>query len=225
MASYVRDCHKTPARNDFIECELSQQEFLTKFFKIGAQENVQYSWAKLYKKELFESVRFPIGLTCEDIVTTFQIALRSKKIAYSTNIVYFYYLNPSSITEMEFSDQKFDLLKVWDKVCQEAYQFDERWILSKALFNRKRADFGILMDLAVSKNSLGQKIKYLPKVKKNIFDLRKNVFELCNSDVPFSRKIFIICFSINYPICLFILHYISKLRYRVMRESEKNILK
>ena len=218
IASHIRTYgQENLTENDYTEYELTQQEFLARFFKIGTQEDVQYVVAKLYKRELFDGIRYPVGLTCEDIPVTFQVALCSKRIAYSTNIVYFYYFNPRSITGIGFSNQKFDLIKVWDVVCQNAYQSGEKWIIAAALSNRKRADFGILMDLAISDIPLSEKLQYLEKVKRNIFDLRENALALCKANIPLSRKMFIICFSMNYPICLCILHCISKAGYRIKK--------
>lgn len=224
IASHIRTCgQEYLTENDYAEYELTQREFLARFFKISTQENVQYAWAKLYKRELFNVIRYPVGLTCEDIPVTFQVALRSKKIAYSTNIVYFYYFNPGSITRIGFSNQKFDIIKAWDVVCQNAYQSGEKWIIAAALSNRKRADFGILMDLAISNITLKEKFKYLPRLKENRAALKKNMFELCKAKIPLSRKIFIICFSRNYQVCLYALHFISKLKYRMTKKRNKEV--
>lgn len=220
MAAYVRtranekrDC----LRHDYMECELTQLEFLSKLFKIGTQENVQFAWAKLYKSELFDNIQYPAGVIFEDVPTTFHIAVGSGKIAYSSHVIYYYYVNPNSITEENFNDRKFDLIKVWDMVCEKACQNTNEWILAQAIINRKRADFGVLMKLAISNITLKEKQTYLLKAKKNISDLKKNAGELYRSKIPFSRKIFIACFSINYPICLRILHCISLIKFKLQR--------
>lgn len=56
------------------------------------------AWMKLYKRELFDEIRFPEGLLHEDEATTYQVYYRSKKIAVSDKFVYAYYSNPESIT-------------------------------------------------------------------------------------------------------------------------------
>lgn len=220
MAAYVRtrayrkkDC----LQHDYVECELTQLEFLSKFFKIGTQENVQFAWAKLYKSELFDNIQYPTGVIFEDVPTTFHIAVYSGKIAYSTHIIYYYYFNPDSITEEKFNDRKFDLIKVWDMVCEKACQNENEWILAQAIINRKRADFGVLMELAISNITLKEKKTYLLKINRSISDLKKSAGELCRSKIPLSRKIFIVGFSINYPICLRILHCISILKYKLQK--------
>ncbi len=220
MAAYVRTRaygKKDRLWHDYVECELSQSEFLSKFFKIGTQENVQFAWAKLYKSELFDNIRYPTGVVFEDVPTMFHIAVYSEKIAYSTHIIYYYYFNPDSITEEKFNDRKFDLIKVWDMVCESACQNKNEWILAQAIINRKRADFGVLMELAISNITLKEKQTYLLKINGNISDLKKNAADLYRCKIPLSRKIFIAAFSINYPICLRILHCISLLKYKLQK--------
>lgn len=211
MAANIRVHQRQKQEQDgYLERELTQREFLTKLFKIGTQENVQYAWAKLYKKELFDSVRFPEGLIDEDVPTTFRVALKSAKIAYSTKIAYFYFCNPGSITDEGFNDRKFDLLTVWDIVCEEAKKQGDPWVADGALMNRKRADFGILMDLAISGIPLRSKREYLKKAKGSISALRKNAHELYKADIPLSRKFFIFCFSKSYHLSFLLLHCVSK---------------
>lgn len=222
MAAYIRtqtygkkDC----LQHNYVECGLTQSEFLSKFFKIGTQENVQFAWAKLYKSELFNNIRYPTGVVFEDIPTTFYISLYSGKIAYSTHVIYYYYFNPDSITKERFNDRKFDLIKVWNMVCKRAFQNGNEWIVAQAIINRKRADFGILMDLAISNIAFKEKKTYLLKVKTNISDLKKSTVELCRSKIPLSRKVFIVGFSINYPICLRIIHCISIVKYKLQKRG------
>lgn len=217
MAALVRTDGSTHLQQDnYDELLLSQQQFLSKFYKIGTQENVQYAVAKLYKRELFETIRYPVGLTCEDVPTTYQIVLHSTKIAYSTKIIYFYRYNENSITGTGFTDEKFDLIKVWDIVCKYAYQTEDDHIIAEAEINRKRADFGILMDLAISNISWSEKRKYFEKVKTNISDLKNNMSVLCQANIPLSRKVFIVFFSVNYWLSVFCLHFMSKL-FRLIR--------
>ena len=53
---------------------------------------------KLYKKELFDNIRFPIGKINEDTFTTYKIISECSKIAYIDKLVYYYVYRPSSIT-------------------------------------------------------------------------------------------------------------------------------
>ena len=53
------------------------------------------SWGKLYKKNLFSTLRFPKG---KDEFTTYILFYKSKKIVYTSEILYYYYQRADSIT-------------------------------------------------------------------------------------------------------------------------------
>lgn len=55
------------------------------------------SCGKLYKKHLFSTLRFPIGKFHEDEFTTYILFYNSKKIVYTSEILYYYYQRAGSI--------------------------------------------------------------------------------------------------------------------------------
>ena len=57
------------------------------------------SCGKLYKKELFNNVRFPIGKCHEDEFTSHLLISKASKVAYSNRTMYFYYQRADSITK------------------------------------------------------------------------------------------------------------------------------
>lgn len=201
MAEYTRKENSRIPQNEE-QVLWSQREFLRYFFKLGTQLNVQYAWGKLYRAELFQGIRYPLGLTAEDVPTTFEIALRCKKIVYSTKIIYHYSINPDSITGQSFSEKNFDLLTVWDLVCEKASSSKDKWIIQGAYLNRKRADFGILSELALANIPYSEKIKYLPQAFRLQKELKKNAVLLYKSKIPFSRKMLIFIYCISYPTVL-----------------------
>ena len=69
------------------------------------------AWAKLYRRELFENVRFPIGRYHEDVYTTYKLVDCSKRIVVIPEVVYIYRYNQESITNETFSEKKLDLIK------------------------------------------------------------------------------------------------------------------
>ena len=75
-----------------------------------------YSVNKLYKKELFENLRYPVGKIYEDTVLSVQIFSKCNKIAYSPAILYYYFRNPGSITFQKFSMKDMDIIDSGDFV-------------------------------------------------------------------------------------------------------------
>ena len=64
------------------------------------------AWAKLYKRELFDTVRYPVGRVAEDAFTTYKLYLQSEKIIYLNEPLYYYRLRPNSIS-MTWNEQWF----------------------------------------------------------------------------------------------------------------------
>lgn len=56
------------------------------------------SWCKLYKKSLFNSIRFPAGKICEDWYTIYKIFDKANKIVYDSTPLYYYYQRENSIS-------------------------------------------------------------------------------------------------------------------------------
>nr|MBP3258865.1 glycosyltransferase family 2 protein [Bacilli bacterium] len=68
------------------------------------------AWAKLYKKELFNKIKFPVGRLYEDSATTYKLVDESKVIAVNTKPIYYYIIKPNSITNCSFNKKKLDLI-------------------------------------------------------------------------------------------------------------------
>lgn len=60
------------------------------------QEN--YAWNKLYRAELWDGVRFPVGLNFEDIATIYKTFEGAGSIAFLRNPKYYYCIRPDSIS-------------------------------------------------------------------------------------------------------------------------------
>lgn len=54
-------------------------------------------WNKIYKRELFNNIRFPKGIEAEDLHTTYKLFYKAKKIAFTEYIGYYYYIRKDSI--------------------------------------------------------------------------------------------------------------------------------
>ena len=65
------------------------------------------AWDKLYHRSLFREIRYPLGKICEDVPTTYRIALNAGKIAMCDKPVYNYFHRPGSITTASVSEKTF----------------------------------------------------------------------------------------------------------------------
>ena len=69
------------------------------------------AWGKMYKKELFEKIKFPSNMLYEDAATTYKLVDLSEKIAVNSQPVYNYVIRNNSISNCEFNEKKLDLIK------------------------------------------------------------------------------------------------------------------
>ncbi|MDX2776122.1 glycosyltransferase family 2 protein [Streptomyces caniscabiei] len=84
----------------------------------AALENMLYqkdvttsAWGKLYKRSLFEGVRYPKGKICEDLDTTYKLFSRSRTVVINTAIKLFYQQRTDSIINAQFSPKRMDALQ------------------------------------------------------------------------------------------------------------------
>lgn len=62
---------------------------------------------KLYKREIFENLRFTEGIIHEDDDIFFELVAHTKRISIIDTVLYFYYMSPSSIMREELSEKEF----------------------------------------------------------------------------------------------------------------------
>lgn len=79
-------------------------------YMTGAGNNVRWitSWNKLYRKSLFENIKFVKGKIFEDEFITHKILYNCKKISYHPGELYYYVQRPNSIINSAFTLKNFD---------------------------------------------------------------------------------------------------------------------
>ena len=65
------------------------------------------AWDKLYHRSLFREIRYPVGKICEDVPTTYRIALDAGQAAMCDRPLYNYFHRPGSITTASVSEKTF----------------------------------------------------------------------------------------------------------------------
>lgn len=80
------------------------------------------AWAKLYKTNLFNNVRFPEGRVFEDSATTYKLIDKSKIVVLNSKPIYNYIIRKSSISNNTFSNKKMDLIISTKEMCNYIVQ-------------------------------------------------------------------------------------------------------
>lgn len=67
---------------------------------------------KLFNRNIFETLRFPLGLLHEDTAIILQAYFNSDRICMTDAVLYYYYLSQNIIMRSSFTEKNLDILKV-----------------------------------------------------------------------------------------------------------------
>ncbi|MBQ4600625.1 MAG: glycosyltransferase [Oscillospiraceae bacterium] len=74
----------------------------------GAYTNQTALWSKIYRRKLWEDIRFPVGQVYEDEMQTYKVCLKAKKILETEDILYHYVKRENSIITAESPKKMLD---------------------------------------------------------------------------------------------------------------------
>ncbi len=74
---------------------------------------MNYSWAKCYKKELWDGIEFPVSHLYEDVETIYKTFLKAKKIYVSNQPIYNYAIRPGSISQSKLEGRNRHLKRAY----------------------------------------------------------------------------------------------------------------
>ena len=77
-------------------------------FYVQHNVNAIVAWGKLYRKECFAGIRYPVGRLHEDEFTTHKLLFACDKIAVIPEPLYAYYQNPEGITKSQWTEKRLD---------------------------------------------------------------------------------------------------------------------
>lgn len=136
------------------------------------------SCAKLYKKELFYNVRFPVGRLHEDQFTTYRLMYYANKIVEDGRCMYCYYVNSESITHKTFSVKRYDDIDALDQAI--AFFCDHHEImLAEAATQRRQS---ILAKYSIMARSAGIYASIPKKFKLSFFTAERTLYAIHGED-------------------------------------------
>ena len=128
----VFDDHRNVLGNGHEEC-LTAEECIRKM--LYHRDVDTSAWAKLYRREIFDTIRYPVGRLFEDIATTYKTFIASGRVACGYVSKYNYFVRGTSIVRSAFSARKFDLLDMTDGMGRDVL---ERYpSLARAVMRRR----------------------------------------------------------------------------------------
>lgn len=107
-------------KQDAVFCEDNQTKVFTNteaIIEMWYQRTFLFSaWAKIYRRFLFDDVRFTKGIIYEDVDIMHELFIRSSRIVYFNAKLYAYMHRDGSITTQKFTLRELDILKICDKL-------------------------------------------------------------------------------------------------------------
>lgn len=149
------------------------------------------AWGKIYKRELFDEIEFPVGKIYEDISTIYRVILKSDKVAYCNSKKYMYLQRKDSIMGRKFKIKDMDYIYETEKMLNSIKLLNNSDLLEAAICRYINANFSILLKIEKNKEYTKQRKEIL----KNIKTYRKKV--LLNSKSRLKTKIALILTIFN----------------------------
>lgn len=186
--------------NDNVAIEVyNGKDILNDYLYRGTIRSGEYSVCRnMYKSDLFENIRFPLGQINEDIVTNYKIFSKVKKRVISSKITYYYFQDSLSTTRGKLSKKNFNLLDVSEELLEITKHEDYKNIRYYANVKKARSYFSLLAKGA--KYGFDESLDKKETIKFLTMNLRKNKLMLQSAPIPRSRKILVRMFCINYYI-------------------------
>ncbi|XVG98540.1 glycosyltransferase [Eubacteriales bacterium KG127] len=156
--------------------------------------------AKIIKKDLLRTIRFPVGKTYEDVFFTTELLLKAEITHFTTKAYYHYWHRPNSTTTGNYSEKSWDIIEsyqfTYDKVIESASHLKKQ-----SLFRLYWAHFVVLDRMLMSGTETDQ------DKKKMLIEYIRSNFKNIMSCEYFSkgRKILALALMININLYKFML--------------------
>ncbi|WP_152630426.1 glycosyltransferase [Acinetobacter ursingii] len=134
-----------------------------------ATQSAWYAWKRIYKKELFEEIKFPIGKNFEDIYTTPYIYLKANTIFFINEVLVNYRYNPDSITNV-ISDKNLKDMK--DAILKLSMVIDDHSYYMSSLISSARMYVQMLIQ---NKGIFSAYLEWMDFKKQLKFSQRKDI--------------------------------------------------
>lgn len=172
------------------------KEILKEYLLEGTKSGSYSCWRKLYKRRLFENIRFPEGKINEDIITNYKVLKNAKQHVKINYVGYYYWQDNESITRGGLKQRDFDLLYVSRELVDLSKNEEDKDIRYLAEVKLARSYFSLLARIAFY-GIEDKEIDCQKTIKGLTRKLRQNIFLLMGSPIPLNRKLMILAVSIN----------------------------
>ncbi len=108
-----------------IQCITSKEQFIDWYSP--------FAWGKLYDKRIFISLRYPVGILCEDVTIWYRILFSLARVAIVNETLYYYLQRADSIMGNAWTPARLARLNAWDAQVSFFDQYGDKDLLETAL--------------------------------------------------------------------------------------------
>lgn len=122
-------------------------------------------WNKLYKRELWNNIRFPNGFWIEDDYTTYKVLYEANKIVDTREVLYGYVQSNNSMMRKEFKEKRIgDSLAAYDEAFKFFEEHNERRMMGLA--RRRYLELCIELSYKVLDSDLPNRMECAKRLEK-----------------------------------------------------------
>lgn len=196
VSEYIKFSDKVDVDTEIKEKNIKKYDSVTMQKLIYSNECVKFVvvWNKLYKRRIYEDLRFPIGKINEDEFTTYKAYDKTNKDVVATNeVLYYYRYNENSIMGKKFNEKRLDVLDAYEE--RKKYYLEKKDVI---LFEKTVYEYqGLLKRFYIL---AFENIKGSSKVFKSIREkMRKNYKEYMKLGMVNKKEAVIMKFFISFP--------------------------
>lgn len=182
---------------------------------LGSEVSVS-AWGKLYKRHIFDNIRYPFGKRAQDAFVIVEVISKAKRIVMNASPKYYYRQRKSSVIHISYSSKNLHPIEAFEnnlKIIKEKYY----GITDICQMRLIKANMSALSSMVFSKN-----FRRFPEYKSIVAIIRQNFWFMIKSDcVVRNDKIKLIALKINVLLFkwIYILYFhLEKIKGRTMFE-------
>lgn len=130
--------------------------------------NATVAWGKLYRKDFFKTLSYPVGKLHEDEFTTYRLLFEAGEIAYVPVPMYAYFVNMNGITRTGWSPKR---LHAWEAYEQQLAFFAERGLEEMVKFRYRGYLENAMVNLTAAEEApekYAKEIRFMEKRIRNV---------------------------------------------------------
>lgn len=91
-----------------------------------------FAWGKMYRKECFRQIRYPIGKIYEDVAIWYKLLFAEEKLALVQETLYYYFVRDDSIIGKPWTPARYAQMEAWDAQLQFLKEYGNEQVLECA---------------------------------------------------------------------------------------------